>query len=81
MLPPLQADTRRTATLPQLLRQARSIARIDVGFFFRRAKFVWSIAAIALIAGTVSFNVAAQSAPSAQDIAELKKLIQELDHD
>nr|WP_315135899.1 YhgE/Pip family protein [uncultured Limnohabitans sp.] len=49
MLPPLQADTRRTATLPQLLRQARSIARIDVGFFFRRAKFVWSIAAIALI--------------------------------
>jgi len=31
--------------------------------------------AIALIAGTVSFNAAAQSAPSAQDIAELKAQI------
>ena len=31
--------------------------------------------AIALIAGTVTFNAAAQSAPSAQDIAELKAQI------
>ena len=49
MLPPSKPEPRQPATLRQLLRQARSVARIDAGFFLRQAKFAWSIAAIALI--------------------------------
>ncbi len=35
--------------LIQILRQSRSIARIEAGFFVRRAKLLWSIAVVALI--------------------------------
>ncbi len=35
--------------LIQLLRQSRSIARLEAGFFLRRAKLLWSVAAVALI--------------------------------
>jgi putative membrane protein len=35
--------------LIQILRQSRSIARIETGFFVRRAKLLWSIAVVALI--------------------------------
>ena len=33
----------------QFLRQSRSIARIEAGFFLRRSKLVWSLAVVALI--------------------------------
>ena len=36
-------------TLIQLFRQTRSIARIETGFFLRRAKLMWSVAVVALI--------------------------------
>jgi len=49
MLSPSHPETRPPATLRQLLRQARSIARIDAGFFLRQAKLAWSVAAIVLI--------------------------------
>lgn len=35
--------------LIQFLRQTRSIARIEAGFFLRRSKLVWSLAVVALI--------------------------------
>lgn len=35
--------------LIQLFRQTRSIARIETGFFMRRAKLMWSVAVVALI--------------------------------
>ena len=49
MLIVFKTDNHPALTLRQLLRQTKSIARIDLGFFLRRAKFVASIAAIALI--------------------------------
>ena len=33
----------------KILRQARSIARLEIGFFLRRYKLMWSIAAVAII--------------------------------
>lgn len=35
--------------LIQLLRQTRSIARLEAGFFLRRTKLIWSVAAVVLI--------------------------------
>lgn len=37
------------AALTPLFRQAKSIARIELGFFTRRAKLAWSVLAVALI--------------------------------
>jgi len=42
-------ERRPHVSVRQLLRQVRSIARIDAGFFWRQSKFAWSVAAIALI--------------------------------
>ncbi len=35
--------------LRKVLRQSRSIARIEIGFFLRRSKLMWSVVAVALI--------------------------------